>query len=755
MAASTSRVELRGYAIAAAAVAAALLASLATWPHSPSSPWVFLFTAVIATAWYGGLRASLAATAALAVLGRYFFMTPYRVFTLERDDAILVLLFVAVSTFIACLVAARRRAEDRVRAERRRYRATVDSIGDAVVAADAEGRVEFLNGVAEGLTGWTLAEARGARIGDVFVVVDEATRGPVANPAEEVLRTGRVGLANQAVLIARGGAERFIDANAAPIVEDDRVAGVVLVFRDVTDRVKAAADRERAEEEVRASERRFRLTADNAPVLIWLAGPDGGRSWFNKPWLEFTGRTMEQEAGRGWAEGVHPDDRDRCLRVLDESARAGSPFKMDYRLRRRDGEYRWIVDDGVPLGGRDGEAAGSIGSCVDIQDRVAAEEELKENDRRKDEFLAMLAHELRNPMAAVGNAVAVLEASDAPEDVAFATGVIGRQTRHLTRLIDDLLDVSRISRGKIRLRKERIDAAAVLDAAVASARPLIERRGHDLEVAVDRGRLVLDADPTRLEQMVVNLLNNAAKFSDDGGLVRLSARREGEEVVIRVEDQGIGIPPEKLRQVFELFAQGDRSLARSEGGLGIGLTVVRKLAELHGGTVEVRSEGPGRGSEFTIRLPAADGLGEDAPAPGATAERPRGGPLRILVVDDNMDSATGLAKLLRLLGHRVETAYTGPESLAAAREHSPEVVLLDIGLPGMDGYEVAASLRREGPCKDALIVAVSGYGRDEDRRRSREAGFDRHLIKPVDRDALAALLAEGRPDRAGPRGVRT
>jgi CheY-like chemotaxis protein len=289
-----------------------------------------------------------------------------------------------------------------------------------------------------------------------------------------------------------------------------------------------------------------------------------------------------------------------------------------------------------------------------------------------------------------------------------------------------------------------LDATSILDSAVATVTPLTDERRHTLDVSIDRGNLWVDADPTRIEQAIVNLLNNAAKYSENGGYIRLSAHNAGGDVVISVLDRGVGIQPERLAEMFELFAQGDRSLARSEGGLGIGLTVVKKLVELHSGTVTAKSEGPGKGSEFTIRLPAAEAA--TAKAQKRPVERVGRG-ARILVVDDNVDTARGMARLLKLLGHDIVTAHSGPEAIAAAREQRPEFVLLDIGLPGMDGYEVASLLRQEDCCKQAMIVAVTGYGREEDRRRSREAGFDHHLIKPVDPDALVALLFNGQNDQ--------
>src|SRR4051812_33168956 len=364
---------------------------------------------------------------------------------------------------------------------------------------------------------------------------------------------------------------------------------------------------------------------------------------------------------------------------------------------------------------------------------------LKVNDRRKDEFLAMLAHELRNPLAAISNAVQVAGRADDRESREWSREVIDRQVRHLSRLMDDLLDVSRITRGKITLKWDIIDTVPVLETAVESVRRLVEERRHELDVSLPPGPLWVKADATRLEQIVVNLLTNAAKYTESGGRISLSASREGEDVAFSVRDNGVGIPPESLPSMFELFTQGDRTLARSEGGLGIGLTLVKSLAEMHGGSVTARSNGPGTGSEFVVRLPSASPApeGRKDGAPSTADQRPC---RRVLIVDDNEDMARGMARLLKLLGHAVATAHDGPSAVEAARSHRPDYVLLDIGLPGMSGYEVAKRLREDG-FLDTVIIAVSGYGQEEDRRRSKLAGFDHHLVKPLDHDALLQLIA--------------
>jgi PAS domain S-box-containing protein len=369
-------------------------------------------------------------------------------------------------------------------------------------------------------------------------------------------------------------------------------------------------------------------------------------------------------------------------------------------------------------------------------------DELEAADVHKNEFLAMLAHELRNPLAAIRNAVTLAARSGTREDLEWSRDVTARQVKNFAHLIDDLLDASRISQGKIQLHKEVIEAVPVLRHAVEAVRPLIEERKHELLLSFTSTDLRIEADTTRLEQMLVNLLTNAAKYTPPGGRIQLIAGIEGGEFVCRVRDNGLGISPELLPRMFELFAQADRSLARSEGGLGIGLTLVRSLAELHGGTITAASDGPDKGSEFILRLPAVVSLVAPESRPPDGSEKVPTRSLRILVVDDNEDSANGMAMLLRLTGHTAQVAFSGSDALALGREHGPEVVILDIGLPGMDGYEVAARLRREDCCKEAVIIALSGYGEEQARSRSSETGFDHHLVKPVNFDTLLKVLVQ-------------
>jgi signal transduction histidine kinase/CheY-like chemotaxis protein len=376
-----------------------------------------------------------------------------------------------------------------------------------------------------------------------------------------------------------------------------------------------------------------------------------------------------------------------------------------------------------------------------LRAEARAKQQLQDADRRKDEFLAMLAHELRNPLAPVRNSLQILRLADVHDPtVERVRLVMERQIGHLIRLVDDLMEVSRITRGKIELRPERMDLLRAIRSAVETSQPLIDAAGHDFELDLPGEPLPLDADPVRLAQVFANLLNNAAKYSDPSGRIRLGARREGEEVVVVVRDEGIGIPPELLPHVFDLFTQLDSTHRRSQGGLGIGLTLVRSLVRMHGGSVAARSEGVGHGSEFEVRLPIARGevTAEQAPEAAPVAASA----MRVLVVDDNRDAADSLGVLLDSFGYQVEVTHDGPAALRAAELFRPELVLLDIGMPEMDGYEVARRLR-SGPRGDALVlVALTGWGQEEDRQRTQAAGFDHHLVKPTDLDALQRLLAE-------------
>jgi PAS domain S-box-containing protein len=441
----------------------------------------------------------------------------------------------------------------------------------------------------------------------------------------------------------------------------------------------------------------------------------------------------------------------RCLALPTSTGEINTELRLDVNGKERfwEVQVRPLADYQAPLG--------VLVRLSDITGRKQAGEALKEADRRKDEFLALLAHELRNPLTPLRNALHVLQRPDGP-GVPFreVCHLMERQVEHLVRLVDDLLDVSRITRGRLELHRAPAELAAAVARAVETTRPLIEAGGHELTVSLPPERLLLEADLVRLAQVFANLLHNAAKYTERGGHLWLTAEREGDEAVVRVRDTGIGIAPEMLPRIFDLFVQADRSLARSQGGMGIGLTLVRTLVEMHGGSVRAASAGPGRGSEFVVRLPLLrDGSGRTTAAKGLAPSSFLAHPSRrrILVVDDNADTAESLALLLRREGHEVHVAHDGVAGLQAAQTDRPDIVFLDIGMPGMDGYEVARRLRRQPGLRGVVLVALTGWGQEEDRERARRAGFDHHLTKPAAPETLQQLLNDLPPsERSQERG---
>jgi PAS domain S-box-containing protein len=523
-------------------------------------------------------------------------------------------------------------------------------------------------------------------------------------------------------------------------------------------------ERKLAETEIRLAREHLQVVVDTTPALIARYDRDLRIVWANKNYAGRFGKQPEEVVGKSLLEIVGPDAfavlEPATVRVL-----AGEPIDLEMEVAYLTGP-RWMHFVVSPTFG----PAGAVNGCVAVItdnthlrkleiERARALAELREADRRKDEFLAMLSHELRNPMAPILTAVEILRL--APTDAKTSAGaraVIERQVTHLKRLLDDLLDVSRVSQGKIELRRERLDLGTVLQLAIEVSQPLMAQRDQRLSVTSARAAILVDADPARLVQVFGNLLNNAAKYSEPGGAIEVSMVVEDREAVVRVRDQGVGMTPDLIERAFDLFAQDTRSLDRAQGGIGIGLTMVRSLVKLHGGSVQAFSDGPGLGCEIVVRLPrASEGTQEssndpparrDQPAP-VIAPSPR--PLRLLVVDDNVDAATTLATLLRLLGHEVAVAHDGPGALATAARTRPELVFIDIGLPGMDGYALATALRAAGLDRAAL-VAVTGYGRAEDVQRSRALGFDRHIVKPVDLAELQHVTALRRCGQDGQDG---
>src|SRR5579883_2100153 len=503
--------------------------------------------------------------------------------------------------------------------------------------------------------------------------------------------------------------------------------------------------RQRAEAALRESEEKLQLLADTIPQLAWMARPDGHIFWYNRRWYEYTGTTPEQMEGWGWQAVHDPEVLPRVLERWKGSIANGEPFDMVFPLRGADGQFRPFLTRVNPLRDEQGHILYWFGTNTDISEIKRMEEALREADRRKDEFLATLAHELRNPLAPIGNSLQILKMPRVDAATVQQTrAMMERQVQHLVRLVDDLLDVSRVMRGKIELRREPVELATVVARAVETAQSLIEVQGHRLEISVSNESLLLDADSVRLAQVVGNLLTNAAKYTEANGRIWLTAERVGGEAVLKVRDSGIGIAPDMLPHVFELFVQVDHAATRSQGGLGIGLTLVKNLVEMHGGRVEAHSDGLGKGCEFVVRLPL---LVRERPEPVAerNGEPPQDTPRpghRLLVVDDNQDAADSLATLLRLQGPEVRVAYSGMAAVEMTKTYTPDVVFLDIGMPGMDGYEVARRLRQTPGLGKTLLAALTGWGQQEDRRRTAEAGFDHHLVKPPEPKALERLLSD-------------
>jgi PAS domain S-box-containing protein len=515
---------------------------------------------------------------------------------------------------------------------------------------------------------------------------------------------------------------------------DGSVRGLVLSGRDTTDEA-------RAREQARSEAERLRLALDAGQMALWEWDLTTGQVIWNDNHYRMLGYepgSVEPTYQR-WAERVHPDDLRAVEQLIRDRIAGGGDYVSEYRTLWPDGTIRWVEARGRIWGGADGRPRRQYGVMLDITERKQTEEALRVSDRRKSEFLAALSHELRNPLAPITSSLYLLERVPADGAAAQrALEVIRRQVSHLTRLVDDLLDITRIARNKMRVERAPVELAALVRATAEDHRALFERAGVALAVDVRVGPLAVLGDEHRLAQVIGNLLNNAAKFTPRGGHARVSTGTEEGVGVVRVVDDGAGMTPEMLARAFEPFVQGEVTIDRATGGLGLGLALARSIVELLGGTLEAHSAGPGTGATFVLRLPLAHAgaAAGSAATPDAPARR------RVLIVEDNVDAAEMLATVLRLDGHEVRVAHDGVAGLAAVRANPPDVVLCDLGLPGMDGYEVARAVRAEPVLASVYLVALSGYARPEDRERAHAAGFDAHLAKPLAQPALAALLRD-------------
>jgi len=536
----------------------------------------------------------------------------------------------------------------------------------------------------------------------------------------------------------RSGRRIWVSLTISPIVDDEgRVVAASKIARDVTR--QREADRERQQ---------FVTLIENSTDFIGICDLEGVPFYVNRAGLRMVGLDSVEAASRTHVRDFFlPEDQPMMMDEFFTSVVANGHGEIDVRFRHfKTGATRWMAYKVIALMDAAGAPAAFATVSQDITDRRRMEDSLRQlaadlavADRQKNEFLATLAHELRNPLAPLSNMVEVLKRADGSARTrALAVATMERQLRQMVRLVDDLLDLNRITHNRLELRRDVIDLGLVVEQAVDAGRPAAEAAGLTLTAVMPPGPIQLSADPVRLGQVFGNLLNNATKYTDQGGTITVRVERDGGHAVVTVSDTGTGIPADRLHGIFDMFTQIETSRERSHGGLGIGLTLVRRLAEMHGGSVDVSSAGPAQGSQFVVRLPVvleSRVAAQPAPPPVAGADR-----RRILVVDDNRDAASSLAMLLELDGHSVVTAHDGASAFAAAESQRPDVALLDIGLPVMNGDEVCRRIRQQAWGRGMLLIALTGWGQEEDRSRTREAGFDGHLVKPVNYTDLVSLL---------------
>jgi len=743
------RSSLKPYAIGLAAV---VLAVLLRWALNPlmgdTLPLVTLFGAVAAAVWVGGYQVAIP----MALIGylacHYLFILPRFGFDFDKSANIVGLIaYVFTCGLIVVFGEAARVAHSRSNERREVFRVTLRSIGDAVITTDTKGCVTYLNEVAESLTGWSHTEAIGQPLDRVFKIVNEATHAPVENPAMRALREGLVvGLANHTVLIKKDGSECPIDDSAAPIRnEEGHVSGCVLIFRDVS--AQRLIEQGKARQLLTA--RLLASIVESSNDAIISKSLDGIIQSWNAAAERLFGYTAAQAIGKHISLIIpldHLAEEDHIIAQL----RSGQRLEhFETERMRSDGQRITVSLTISPIKDDSGTVVGASKIVRDITDRKRLEDDLRRlaadlsaADQRKNEFLATLAHELRNPLAPMSNMLQVLKHSKGDAEVLErAHETIERQLDQMVRLVDDLLDWNRITHDRLELRRSEVELSSVIQQAVEVARPLLDSAGHKLVVELPDEPVYLYADRARLAQVFGNLLNNSAKYTEPGGAISLTAERSNGEVVVTVKDNGAGIPADKLNSIFDMFMQVDKTSEQSQGGLGIGLTLVKRLVEMHGGSVEPRSAGEGLGSEFVVRLPV---LVKHTPIPASDEDGADKAPAerRILIVDDNHDSADSLSMLLEITGNKTYAAHDGMEALEAAEKYRPDVMLLDIGLPKLDGHEVCRRVREQPWGKDVIMIALTGWGQEDDRRKSQEAGFNGHLVKPVDYDKLLELLGE-------------
>lgn len=631
-------------------------------------------------------------------------------------------------------ITGRKRAEHALRRKEAEFRALADNITQLAWMADENGEVFWYNQRWFDYTGTTLDEMQGygwqkVHHQDYVDSVTEKYRSHFAQgiPWEDTFP-----------LRGKDGEYRWFLSRAVPFREGD--TGPVRWFGTNTD----ITEQRNVEHVLRENEERLHLALQAGRTGVWDWNVTTGRVTWSRETCQVFGLNREgaKVSVEEFFERVHEDDRAKVKETVEGAIRAGDNYSCEFRVVRPDGDVRWIVDFGIIRRDSSGRAQSLIGTITDRTEEWLANEALREADRRKDEFLATLAHELRNPLAPLRTGLQVVRQSPKGSPMSDrALEMMERQLVHMVHLIDDLLDVSRISRGKIELKREIVSIQSVIESATDASRPNIEGAKHCLQIDLPSEPILLEGDPTRLAQVISNLLNNAAKYTLEGGSISLRVISAGDKVNISVADNGVGISDEMLPLVFDMFTQVGKTLDRAQGGLGIGLSIVKNLVSLHGGSVRAESEGVGKGSVFTVELPRLPAASVNEHQDEQVVDHGGAKPLKILIVDDNVDGAESLSMLLQLSGHLTRIAHNGPDALNAAREFQPRAIFLDIGLPGMSGHEVARRLRTGKEAENVVLIALTGWGSEEDKRQSKEAGFDYHLTKPIDFDAVEQVMS--------------
>ncbi len=616
-------------------------------------------------------------------------------------------------------------------------RTITSTLSTAVIIVDNQLCCTFANPAAERMSGYSFSELQG------LPLAETGFSTPVSANGIDHL-SAQVTFSRELIALRKNGETYPVRVNAQPLLHGDRQAGTVIEIRDLTSEKQAAL-------QLKQSANEFRQLANAMPQIVWASGPNGTLDYFNDRWYEFTGLDRQLVGDSSWLPIVHPEDVERARKGWYESVHSTSPFQIECRFKdRRTNSYRWYLGRALAARDRNGEVARWFGSFTDIDDtkrtqvelrRVAAQ--LSEADRRKDEFLAVLAHELRNPLAPIRTGLEVIKLSEFnSKTTAEIHGTMERQVTQLVTLVDDLLDVSRITRGKLELRKCESLIDDVIQSAVEACMPLINAAGHTLHLEPFDKRSRILGDPHRIAQIISNLLNNAAKYTPDGGDIWLSVSIDDEHTVFEVRDTGVGIPPGHTDYIFEMFSQIEDDMQNSKAGLGIGLTLVKTLVSMHGGTIAVESPGLGHGSTFTVTLPVGM-VSSERQKIAPPAEQPVPLQLRVLVADDNKAAAGMLALILKMQGHEVQVCNDGVEAVFEAERFAPDVLLMDIGMPNLDGYGATKALRLDGSLTP--IIALTAHVLQEERDRALSQGFNGFLTKPLERKILVQTLAQYRP----------